>query len=54
MSADYAFRPQATDSQLDELSQEDKDYYEAYLAALKASYAYYLDPNFDPYDYSGY
>ena len=54
MSADYAFQPQATDSQLDELSQEDKEYYEAYMAALQASYAYYLDPNFDPYDYSGY
>ena len=54
MSADYAFSPVATDSQLAELSEEDKAYYEAYMEALRSSYEYYLDPNFDPYDYSGY
>lgn len=54
LSADYAFSPQASDTQLEEMSDEDKEYYEAYMAALQASYAYYLDPNFDPYDYTGY
>jgi len=51
MSADYAVGP---DSRLEGMSEEDIAYYEQYMAALKASYEYYLDPNFDPYDYSGY
>jgi len=54
LSADFAFSPQASDTQLEELSDEDKEYYEDYMAALQSSYAYYLDPNFDPYDYTGY
>lgn len=24
------------------------------MASLRASYEYYLDPSFDPYDYTGY
>ena len=36
------------------MSPEEEEYYESYMAALRASYEYYLDPSFDPYDYDGY
>lgn len=50
MSADYA----QPFGQARRLTPEEEEYYEAYMASLRASYEYYLDPSFDPYDYTGY
>ena len=57
MEADYAFAPSSVDfpeGLQRDMTPEEEEYYESYIAALRASYEYYLDPSFDPYDYNGY